>query len=874
MTTTERDRIFISYRRTDSATEAGRLRDALVAEFGPGRVFQDVDMEPGTPFPEHLQGQLDRTAVLLVVMAETWLASADEYHRRRIDQADDWVRHEIITGLEAGVLVVPVLMDNTTLPPFDALPGEVAPFRDRQWHRLSADTWADDLNPLIATIRSHTGWSSAGRTVPGADGGRIFGTRPPVVHDFIDREQIAQLTGPNAQVVSALHGIGGVGKSQLAAKFFRDHQASYDFAAWIDMRDQNGLTDYGSIAAALDLDVSSGDVAKVVRNAIQADRLGSWLLVFDNAERPEQVSPLLPDGDHVKVLITSRYRSWGRFGQVVDVDVFPLDVATQFLADRADRPNDPDAQRLATTLGCLPLGLSLAAALCHEQSLPFGEFIDTKLPAGLASSLNPDEPTTYDRAIDTLWQESVESVTDREPAASELIGVLALLDWTTIDRAWLRGSRLADPNDIDHRLGLLASYSLIELTDSTLAIKHNLIATGLAENADGDQVAVHLNELFGELPDPSPMAATAARAVEPIRHLRRLLNDHPHLIPDELIDQYLQMAHQLNLESAPVSAFHEAVSEVCRNRFGSDDPRTLSADSRLGWSYSVAGRFADAIRTREHNLTDSERVLGPEHPDTLTARANLAVSYWQAGRTGEAITIFEQVVADSERVLGPEHPDTLTARAQPRQQLLAGGANRRSDHHQRAGRRRPRAGPGARTPRHPHRPSQPRQQLPAGGANRRSDHHRRAGPRRLRSGSWGPNTPPPSPPEPTSPPATGRRAEPAKRSPSSSRSSPTDSGSWGPNTPRPSPPEPTSPPATGRRGEPAKRSPSSRRSSPTPSGSWGPNTPTPSPPEPTSLVLIGMPAATTTPTASKPTGVLDRHGCHPSRPDLHFLPPI
>lgn len=78
VTTSDRDRIFISYRRTDSAAEAGRLGDALEAEFGAGRVFQDVDMDPGTAFPERLQGELDLAAVLLVVVADGWLASSDQ----------------------------------------------------------------------------------------------------------------------------------------------------------------------------------------------------------------------------------------------------------------------------------------------------------------------------------------------------------------------------------------------------------------------------------------------------------------------------------------------------------------------------------------------------------------------------------------------------------------------------------------------------------------------------------------------------------------------------------------------------------------------------------------------------------------------------
>ena len=661
MTRSDRDRIFISYRRTDSASEAGRLRDALDAEFGASRVFQDVNMRPGSPFPELLQSELDRAAVLLVVVADGWLAASDEHHRRHIDEPTDWVRHEIVSGLEAGILVVPVLINNATMPSAEGLPSDVADLAARQCHHLRADTWAHDLIPLFASIRESTRWSLDRSDRPRS--GRLFGSRPPVVRDFVEREQTALLTGTGAQVVSALHGIGGVGKSQLAARFFRDHQAEYDFAAWIEMRDRDGLTDYGSIATAFGLDISSGELAKVVRNTIEGNTSRSWLMVFDNAERPEQVVPLLPDGGHIKVLITSRYRSWSHFGQLVDVDVFPTHVATRYLSDRAARPNDPDARRLADALGRHPLALSLAAALCNEQSLSFATFSDSRLPAGLQMSLKPDEPTTYDRAIDALWAESIDSVATRDPFAVGLVRALALLDWMVIDRAWLRCSGIAQPDDVDRCLGVLAAHSLIDLTDRTAAVKHNLIATGLAETALPQQVARLLVNLFDEaVSEPSPEARIEAAVAEPIRHLRRLLNDHADLIPVQLITSLLRAAEQLNYQGEQTATFHEALVHFCQARLEHDDTRTLDALSHLAWHYWQAGQPNKAIAIGEKVLTDRTRILGPEHPDTLSIRANLALSYWEAGRVNEAIAAGEQVLADRTRILGPEHPDTLTTR--------------------------------------------------------------------------------------------------------------------------------------------------------------------------------------------------------------------
>jgi tetratricopeptide (TPR) repeat protein len=663
----ERDRVFVSYRRTDAAGDAGRLREALVGAFGEQRVFQDLSIRPGEVFPDKLQIELDRAAVLLVVISTGWLAASDEYYRRRIDLPDDWVRREIRSGLQAGIPVIPVLLDQATLPPAPALPADLASLGDRQWHRIHTETWAADLAALVSSISSETGWlpprSSNASTGQQGARTRVFGTRPPVVRDFVDREESNLIAGPADGRAIALRGIGGVGKSQLAARYFRDHQTAFDYAAWINMADQGGRTDYAAIANALELDLAGRELARVVRNTIEGGN-HTWLMVFDNVAQPGQVLDLLPQAAHVKVLITSRFRGWEAFCDVVDVGVFAPDVAARYILDRTNRTADPDVDLLAGALGYLPLGLSLAAALCFEQALPFASFLERTAASGLRSSLGPAQPTTYDRQIEALWRESLDVVAEQDGFAAELLEVLSLLEWTVIERRWLCESGLASPDAIDQALARLASHSLVELTDKTVAIKHNLIARGLAEAVRPEVVQPHLEALFsGAIPEPSPLLDAVQATGEYVRHLRRLLNDHRRLIDEPLIEPLLAAAGQLNLQGAKTPTFHEALLDHCQELFGPDDPRTLEALVCWGGYLTQAGRWSEALVVEEQVLADSERVLGPDDPDTSTARSNLAEGLRAAGRVEEAAALDRRVLADSERVLGVDHPDTLTSRS-------------------------------------------------------------------------------------------------------------------------------------------------------------------------------------------------------------------
>jgi len=110
-------RIFISYRREETAYPAGWLFDRLAERFGPKQVFKDVDsIELGDDFVQMITRAVGSCDVLLALIGDQWLTITDVHGRRRLDDPDDFVRLEIEAALTRNVRIIPILVDGANMP--------------------------------------------------------------------------------------------------------------------------------------------------------------------------------------------------------------------------------------------------------------------------------------------------------------------------------------------------------------------------------------------------------------------------------------------------------------------------------------------------------------------------------------------------------------------------------------------------------------------------------------------------------------------------------------------------------------------------------------------------------------------------------------
>lgn len=145
--------VFINYRREDTAGHAGRLFDRLSDRL-PGRVFMDVDtIEPGVDFAEVIEQAVGKCEVLIVMIGREWLKVTDATGARRLDNPNDFVRLEVASALDRNIRVIPVLVEDATMPRPEDLPPDLAKLARRNAIELSDARWAFDVDRLIQTIQ-------------------------------------------------------------------------------------------------------------------------------------------------------------------------------------------------------------------------------------------------------------------------------------------------------------------------------------------------------------------------------------------------------------------------------------------------------------------------------------------------------------------------------------------------------------------------------------------------------------------------------------------------------------------------------------------------------------------------------------------------
>ncbi|PKO35353.1 MAG: hypothetical protein CVU34_03355 [Betaproteobacteria bacterium HGW-Betaproteobacteria-7] len=146
--------IFISYRRQDSQSAAGRLADHLREHLRSVRIFRDVEtIEPGVDFVEAIDRALRSCGILLAIIGPRWLNVTNAAGRRRLEDPDDFIRLEIASALgSSNVRVIPVLVEGAEMPAADQLPDDLKQLARRNAIELTDKRWEFDVSKLLETV--------------------------------------------------------------------------------------------------------------------------------------------------------------------------------------------------------------------------------------------------------------------------------------------------------------------------------------------------------------------------------------------------------------------------------------------------------------------------------------------------------------------------------------------------------------------------------------------------------------------------------------------------------------------------------------------------------------------------------------------------
>jgi MinD-like ATPase involved in chromosome partitioning or flagellar assembly len=552
----------------------------------------------------------------------------------------------------------------------------------------------------------------------------VFTGRAEVLEQLHDR-----LAGSSVAVVApmALHGLGGVGKSQVALEYAHRYMADYDLVWWINA-EQEELINPMLAPMAQSLGLRSRDsipeTAQAVREAL---RLGHpyerWLLVFDNADNPNQVKDFFPGGSFGHVIVTTRNPAWSAVAEPLEIDVFSRNESLDLLRRRVPGLSTEEATEVAEMLGDLPLAIEQASAWLAETGMSAAEYV-SQLKSHLVAQLDQSQPDDYPTTVAATFRLSFDRLHERSPGAARLLELCAyfspdpislslIYSDEMIDSLLTYEPRLQERSVLAVLIRDLTRFSLakIDRGSNTLEV-HRLVQAVVRaqmptlqyrEDAAHEvhRVLVGARPRQGGTDDlenwprydliwPHLSGSEAATCdfedtrkllIDRVRYLwkrgeyeealeagrgfeeewkRKIGGDHR-----QTLHLRFQIANVLRSAGRPQEAYEldRDIFEKQEASLGGSHPHTLQTAGSIAADLRALGVFAEALAMDEDTYNQLRYTVGPDEPTTLSAANNLAVDLRLVGNFTKARDIDAETLADRRRVLGEEHSYTLHSAA-------------------------------------------------------------------------------------------------------------------------------------------------------------------------------------------------------------------
>ncbi|HVR97896.1 MAG TPA: TIR domain-containing protein [Thermoanaerobaculia bacterium] len=486
------------------------------------------------------------------------------------------------------------------------------------------------------------------------------GSRMPFAHNplFVGREEemrilARQLRAGETSVVgevrlAAASGLGGIGKTQLAAEFVHRYGRYFEGGVfWMSFADPAAVpAEIAACGKNLDLHPSYGTLPLDQQAQLVEDlwtRPVPRLLVFDNCEEEDLLDRWRPRTGGARVLVTSRRQRWDlSLGvQAVPISTLPRPASLELLRKfRPDVPEtDPALSDIAAEVGDLPLALHLAGSFLERYAeAPGGQpaaYLKALREGGLLQhpSLQGQfarlSPTSHEAHVGRTFALSIEKLQPEDDTDVLALALLTRAAWFApgepIPRALLLKTVNSEPE-----AGLQAEDALNRLT-----------ALGLLEPGETGTLVMH--RLIAELVRNSTEGEDARNAVE---------------------ESLLEEAKRLNKAGipGPLLAWQSHLRAITESARTQEDTNAAGLCNELGYYLKMIGDFSGARPYYERALAIHEKVLGTEHPDTATSLNNLGGLLQSQGDLAAAWPYYERALAIFEAQLGRDHPNTKLVR--------------------------------------------------------------------------------------------------------------------------------------------------------------------------------------------------------------------
>ncbi|MEU5310738.1 FxSxx-COOH system tetratricopeptide repeat protein [Streptomyces sp. NPDC021562] len=524
----------------------------------------------------------------------------------------------------------------------------------------------------------------------------------------------------------ALFGMGGVGKTQIALEYVHRFSADYDLVWWVPAENvDNVIASLAELGARIgapggeDMALASKETVRMLSRGNPTKR---WILVFDNADDPDDLTGYLPTTGGGHILVTSRNQAWSDKGETLPVDVFQRQESVEHLSRRAPGLSPAEADQVAEAVGDLPLAVEQAGAWLAETAMPTAEYL-RRLTEETAAVMGLNQPSDYPETVAATWNISIERLKERSPASVRLLQLCAFLAAEPISSKLLY--------DSDEMLGALRPFDAA-LTESLL-IGQLVREIGQLALAKVDQISrsIQVHRLVQAVIRSQMTEDDRRRARHTVHEIlrgarpkgdeptdnrenwpqfdivwphltasdirncteaepRRLLIDRVRYLwkrgefpraqrlAEELLDhwkeplgendeQYLylrcQLANVLRSQGLYVEAreMDDDVLDRQRRLLGNRHPHTFITTSGLSSDLAALGEYTKAVELAKEAHDGFSDLFYEAHPRTLNAANNLALALRMVGRYRDARGIDEVTLARRTQVHGADHIYTLSS---------------------------------------------------------------------------------------------------------------------------------------------------------------------------------------------------------------------
>ena len=490
----------------------------------------------------------------------------------------------------------------------------------------------------------------------------------------------------------AISGLGGIGKTQLAVEYAYRYRDDYSAVFWARAESIDLLvSDYLTIAALLKLPERNVQEQHTIVNAVLRwfDTHEGWLLILDNADQLEVTRAFIPSTSNGQVLLTTRAFSTGTVAGRIELETMTTEEGILFLLRRIKRigGNTPlesvpesvrsQARAIVEAMDALPLALDQAGAYIEETRSSLSDYL--KLYRARRQRLlrkRGQDAVGHPEPVATTWSLAFEKIKQANPAAAELLRLLALLHPDRIPESMIVEGAAAlgpvlepvvrDEIDFNEAIGELHKYSLIKRDpeERILAI-HRLVQAviwdGMTEQereqwtertvAALDAIFPDIRyeftqEFWGQRERLLPHVLTCAAAIAPQQHNLAFAS--------VLYKAAEHLRERAQYEQA--GPLYQRALQMREQALGPEHPDVATSLHGLAIFYREQNKYAQAEPLFLRALQMREQALGAEHPEVATSLHGLAFLYHDQGKYEQAEPLYQRALQIWEQALGPEHP--------------------------------------------------------------------------------------------------------------------------------------------------------------------------------------------------------------------------